>query len=297
MIHPETSQLFVCGGNNEDDVSVSTVMQYSILEDKWNCDYDHPVHPMISKRQLHTAVECDGLIYVIGGSCEYRTARGDLFSDNLASCEMFDVYTKQWSKLPPLHQARRSHSSVVHSGKDFKHVYALGGHYKKSAERYDILVRKWEIIPDLPRSRSNHHSVILAGGNGNSTILIIGGYSCDFGRGIIDPKSILQFHIEESKWSIASWSLPEKYHTSSVHLIHDEHRLSSLSLLICGGADGQRVGNSCLRIWLTESGEFIKMKMSDQGETFGSNVPLSTSDQDDMTVPTLPGCFYGAAAC
>lgn len=287
VLHSETSQIFVCGGyGNSDDkymeyMSQLSVIRYSILDDKW----EHTSSMRIA-RQHHSAVECDNLIYVIGGERYHK-----LGINTLTSCECFDIMANQWSDLPSLQKARRYHSSVVYKGceesikgREFKHIYVLGGNNQGSVERYDIIEKKWKFVTDMSQARWGHASVLFPGEDGSGLILIIGGglYSS------ADSKTILKYSISQNKWSNASWFLHEPRYYFSAHLLYDENYYNyykhhhqdddkpRLSLLICGGKNDKKTTFSCLRVWVTVSGEYIKM------------------DENEIT---LPSCALEAVAC
>lgn len=242
ILHADTSQIFICGGGELFDFA-SSIIQYSIVEDIWN---SMKLPSMHFARCNHTAVEHNSIIYVIGGENRYIIRK---------SCEAFNIVNNEWNDLPDLLNYHSRHSSVIHTTEGVTYVYAIGGSRSKSAERYNIVLRKWSQIADMLEERRNHCNVVLQN-IGNDSILAIGGHDDEY----LDShdnqhwSSVEQWCVNENKWSIAKWTLPEPRAQFSLH------KIENASLLICGGFNGKEPLSSCLQINFTESGEFIKIE-------------------------------------
>lgn len=93
-------------------------------------------------RYTHTSTILNEYVYVLGGRYFGCGESGVLFH-----CERFNLDTKHWEDMPPLHTRRCT--AVATSYKN--HVYIIGG-YKgegrcKSIERFDERRKCWDIIP------------------------------------------------------------------------------------------------------------------------------------------------------
>lgn len=250
-LHSDMSSIFICGGQDEKRNCLSSVIRYSILNDTWNCDV---LPSMIRARILHSSVEYNGSIFVIGG----KNYHGLI----LASCEIFNIVGNSWEFLPDMHQARSEHSSVFHDG----YVYALGGYNQyryesKKCERYNISSQMWNSIADMHRGECGHKSVVLSmahnridnaynvnSANSAALILTIGGFN---------SKAVQQYSVNDKEWSIVKWELPMQHSYSSIHMINDNDNTNSL--LLCGGWASGESQSSCWRIWLTNTGDCVKI--------------------------------------
>lgn len=219
-IHSETSSILICGGYGENGKVLSTVERYSIINDTWST-----MPSMRFARFDHTAVEWNGLIFIIGGYGPRGT---------MSSCEMFNITSNVWNDLPDMQVVRREHSSVAigvtssTSGAG-AHVYAIGGWGTKSVERYDIVAKKWNRIADLLNVRNNHSSIVLATGGSTqvATIFVIGGQEKDGGY-MGYCTDVEQYDINENKWINASWKMSIPLISISAHILNDRE------LLLCG---------------------------------------------------------------
>lgn len=264
VLHCDSSTIFVSGGSDKYGVPSSSMLRYSLTDNKWY--HGENGSGMRAHRAHHTAVEYNDLIFVIGG---YMSGL------HLSSCEVFDITKNTWSDLTHMKEGRCLHSSVVVNAIDnTTYIYAIGGVDNKRAERYDISSNQWSRIADMFVQRFYHKSIALSDSDNNKIILNLGGY---VGLAIANCTSIVeQYNVNENNWFIAKWELPTPRANFSMHILNDndddDHNHDQISVLICGG-EGERVKeemlSSCLRIWLTASGECVKCI-----EMVNVNIPL-----------------------
>jgi len=101
---------------------------------------------MTQQRCHACAAELDGKIYVIGGCHGNRP---------LASAEVYDPSTKQWTPMAPLNTSRTSAGIAVHDGK----LWVIGGvdgprgAILDSMECYDPLTNTWTSCVSMPEKR------------------------------------------------------------------------------------------------------------------------------------------------
>lgn len=125
---------------------------------------------MTIARSSHTATLLpSGKVLVAGGN-------KDIYSDNpLASAELYDPVTGNWSTTGSLTKARSSHTATLLStGK----VLVVGGFagfndYLASAELYDPLTGSWSTTGSLAVGRGFHTATLLA----SDKVLVVGGYA------------------------------------------------------------------------------------------------------------------------
>ena len=77
----------------------------------------HNIQPMQTPRQLLAAVNCNGIVYAIGGRC------GKKDSTALKSVEKFNSAGNQWNYVSDMNIGRCAHAAFVLRGK----VYVVGG--------------------------------------------------------------------------------------------------------------------------------------------------------------------------
>ncbi|XP_021928743.1 kelch-like protein 10 isoform X2 [Zootermopsis nevadensis] len=103
-------------------------------------------------------------IYVIGGSNGNRA---------LSSCRYFNVVTKTWHQVAPMHECR-SEVTVAVLGEI---LYAMGGcgllllEEQRTAEKYDFKTNQWSLIAPMNMDRCDADKIYVAGGCGNYLIL------------------------------------------------------------------------------------------------------------------------------
>ena len=128
---------------------------------------------MVVTRVGHEAVLLpNGQVLVAGGDV-YRNT-DDTRGVPLASAELYDPASRQWSATASMHAARDVFSaSPLPDGL----VLAVGGFELKggaglsSAEVYDPVARTWTLTPPLTEKRAWHEAVLLSDGR----VLVVGG--------------------------------------------------------------------------------------------------------------------------
>lgn len=100
--------------------------------------------PMRVARIGHCSCYINKKLYVFGGVTEDNEKQ-----ENLADVDVYDVKSKQWSSLAPMHK-KRSRFGLYYSNTDF--IYAFGGFMEcddesihNSIERYCISLNQWDI--------------------------------------------------------------------------------------------------------------------------------------------------------
>ena len=141
--------LYLIGGKSEK--ALSSVKKIKGLEEDWE-----DVASMQIPRTLLAAVNCDGLIYAIGGKS------GDESSSTLSSVESYDSVKNTWKYVSDLKTARHAHSACV-LGKKIYVVGGLGayGQTVKNIECYDPKSNTWNHVKDLDNEWYNHAVVAL----------------------------------------------------------------------------------------------------------------------------------------
>jgi hypothetical protein len=121
--------------------------------------------PILSGRNIHTATLLpNGNVLASAGRDEVGTS--------VASAELYDPTTGQWTATGPLAESRQSHSAMLlPSGK----VLVTGGQNSTGllagAELYDPTTGQWEDTGPLAQRRDNHTSTLLV----NGLVLVSGG--------------------------------------------------------------------------------------------------------------------------
>jgi N-acetylneuraminic acid mutarotase len=142
--------IYVVGGYPSTRISASTVQVYDAGSDSWQlaAPYPTPINHA-------SAVELDGMLYVIGG--QTTAGRGSYTS----AVHAFDPKTKSWIQRAPMPTARSSMALAVIDGK----LYVAGGRPPRGHDFavYDPKTDKWTVLPDLPTAR-NHMAAASIGG-------------------------------------------------------------------------------------------------------------------------------------
>lgn len=114
-------------------------------------------------RCYHGTVTIGYNIYCIGGFDGHNY---------LSQCMVFDVRTKCWQEIAPMHEARCHVAVAVHDGR----IYAIGGFdgavRLRSMEVYDPGSNQWTMLPSMHHRRSDGAACTLHG-----RIYAIGGFN------------------------------------------------------------------------------------------------------------------------
>ncbi|WP_187345264.1 kelch repeat-containing protein [Cystobacter ferrugineus] len=193
-------RVLVAGGAKSGSASVEEL--YDPAQGQWS-----RTGLMSTVRYDHAAVTLyNGKVLVAGGS----TSEGS--GPVLATAELYDPATGQWSATAPLNTARRNHTlSLLPDGL----VVAAGGVGAdgvplSSVEYYDALYARWLPAPSMSTGRTAHTATVLDNGN----LLIVGGLTQDPSLG---ATAELLDRSGSSRWFPAgSMAIARRDHTATL---------------------------------------------------------------------------------
>ena len=143
---------------------------YDLIKGQWS--YDNP--NMHSRRCYVSATTCRAKIYALGGASSVQLPNGDndiFFLQRLATAEVYDPISNNWTMLPPMNRIRSNACAVSHAGL----VYIIGGfdgtEILSSIEIYDPQTNQWTYGPSMLVRRSGLRAVVHKG-----KIYAMGGY-------------------------------------------------------------------------------------------------------------------------
>jgi hypothetical protein len=201
--------VLVAGGAKSSSASVEEL--YDPTQGVWS-----PTGRMSTPRYDHTAVVLpDGKVLVAGGGS------GESSGTVLATAEVYDPSTRQWSSTGSLLTARRNHTMTLLPDDRVLVTGGIGtdGVPLSSAELYEPTTGTWTSVADLSTGRSAHTATLLD----NGTVLVVGGLTQDAALG--DTTEL--FNPATSTWSSADrMSSPRRDHTAT--LLHGK-------VLVTGG--------------------------------------------------------------
>jgi len=164
-IAADTQQgVFYVTGGSDLNVPVSNVQAYDTRNNTWR-----ELPPMKTARFAHEAALINGQLYVVGGTGSSSSCT----PGGLASGEVYDFQTGQWSPIASLNQPRRYAVSAVardDPGRLFWLVFGgedgCTGAPLNSAEIYDVANNRW-FVPDgsfaMPTARTFFNGATLGG--------------------------------------------------------------------------------------------------------------------------------------
>ena len=170
-----SGQVLVTGGHRDevsDDDPLASAELYNPLTGTWA-----PVSDMISPRVKHQAtLLVSGKVLVTGG-CPF-----DGSCEGLASTEIYNPATGQWTYAAWMTQGRRGHTAtrlvtgeiLVTGGVGFCSPCGVG---VPSAEIYDPTTDTWRPAADMNAPRVGHEATLLTSG----LVLVTGGCGRDYG--------------------------------------------------------------------------------------------------------------------
>jgi N-acetylneuraminic acid mutarotase len=153
-------KLYVIGGrmrasaeashfNDHEDTALTEVFDTSA--GRWSRAAAAP-----TARNSAASAVIDGKIYVVGGRQAIRQPDGSLRQVNVATLEVFDPATGQWTTRAPMPQAQGGLAAAAYAGK----LFVFGGEQwvpeqKVFAEAwvYDPAADRWSALPPLPTPR------------------------------------------------------------------------------------------------------------------------------------------------
>jgi N-acetylneuraminic acid mutarotase len=169
----------------------------------------------------------DGKVLIAGG-----TDDGDLAS-TLASAELYDPATGNWSVTGSLNASRIFHTAtMLPNGK----VLVAGG-YKwppvslRSAELYDPATRTWSVTGNLNAARDAHSATLLP----NGKVLVAGGEDWNGACSPLCPPPLNLNAAELYDPNTATWNNTE--HLNSARPRHTATLLQNGKVLVAGGGD------------------------------------------------------------
>jgi N-acetylneuraminic acid mutarotase len=142
--HPEASHF-----NDHEDTALTEV--FDTGTGRWSRAAAAP-----TARNSAASAVIDGKIYVAGGRQAIKQPDGSLRQVNVATLEVFDPATGQWSARAPMPQAQGGLAAAAHGGK----LFVFGGEQwvpqrKVFSESwvYDPATDRWSALPSLPTPR------------------------------------------------------------------------------------------------------------------------------------------------
>lgn len=153
-------KLYVIGGrvrasaqashfNDHEDTSLTEV--FDTRTGRWS-----RAAPAPTARNSAASAVIDGKIYVVGGRRAIKQPDGSLRQVNVATLEVFDPATGQWTTRAPMPQAQGGLAAAAHAGR----LMVFGGEQwvpeqKVFAESwvYDPATDRWSALPPLPTPR------------------------------------------------------------------------------------------------------------------------------------------------
>lgn len=166
------SRLYVVGGYHESGfISQGRLFEYDFRRGNWEAK-----RTMLTPRGAHVAVVFGGKIYAIGG------ANG---GSGVATNEVYDPATNQWTQLAPMPTAREHLAAAVIDSL----IYVVGGRVSSfignlvnlpALEAYSPATNTWRTLPDMPTPRGG-----LAAAAMNGKLYVFGGeYFTSSGSGV-----------------------------------------------------------------------------------------------------------------
>lgn len=197
--------------------SLTYVEAYDTRADRWiRVAEEDPFGP----RAYHGCAVIGERIYCIGG---YDGV------EHFNTCRMFDVRTREWSEIAPLHSARCYVGVAVVAGL----VYACGGFNGQArlntAERYDPATNQWTMLRPMNAIRSDADACEL-----NGRVYVTGGFN---GQECLN--SVEYYDVAEAEWYVVPPMLTRRSGVSCVAMRG--------MLYVMGGFNGMTRMNTCER--------------------------------------------------
>jgi hypothetical protein len=143
-------EIYVTGGEDEDDYPLSSVEKYSPSSDTWSV-----VSSLPEPRSDHAAVALESTLYVLGGIEGVDPASGVT-----ASVLKLDSVQGIWNAVAPMPEPRFDDASCVVGSE----IYVFGGcHEQESVFKYDTRVNEWSTLAPMPISDHGMSAIELGG--------------------------------------------------------------------------------------------------------------------------------------
>lgn len=135
--------------NDHDDTALTEV--FDTGAGRWSRAAAAP-----TARNSAASAVIDGKIYVVGGRQAIRQPDGSLRQVNVATLEVFDPATGEWTTRAPMPQAQGGLAAAAHAGK----LFVFGGEQWVPQQKvfseswvYDPAADRWSALPALPTPR------------------------------------------------------------------------------------------------------------------------------------------------
>ena len=142
--------LYVLGGkaNNK---CLSSVERTRNLKEQWQ-----QVQPMQTSRDWLAVVNCNGIIYAIGGQFGEESKTASI------TVERYDANKDKWSYVSSMITERSKHAACVMNNK----IYVVGGmnasgEVVKTIECYNPLTDSWTVVGEIDANLFQHSIVAL----------------------------------------------------------------------------------------------------------------------------------------
>ena len=193
VVEAVDGKLYVIGGrvratpdashfNDHEDSSLTEV--FDLRSGRWSRAADAP-----TARNSAASAVIDGRIYVAGGRQASRQPDGSLRQANVATLEVFDPATGEWTTRAPMPQAQGGLGATSHDGK----LLVFGGEQWVPQQRvfaeawsYDPATDRWSALPPLPTPRHG-----LGAGTIGNRIHVVGGATRAGGNAATDVHEVL----------------------------------------------------------------------------------------------------------
>jgi hypothetical protein len=207
----------------------------------WRCDLARgawrQLPPLPTPRSRTRAVECGGLIYVVGGY-----VGGGATPGNTGACEAYDPATDAWTRRAPMPTPRHGHTLVVLGG---RLVVTGGGDGETArAETYDPSTNTWTSLSPCPRV----YPLEASGGSDGPRRP----FNLLFHEAVVWDDRVLHFGArEDAPIPVLSWDPARDAWHIEVERGPLRHRMASArlgsTLYLLGGESSAREGPHALR--------------------------------------------------
>jgi len=186
----------------------------------------------------------------ISGGGSRVLAAGGVNSSVTNTAELYNESANTWTSTPNMNAARFKHaSSILSDGR----VLVTGGSNNAnettqftSTEIYDPVANTWTTKASMNTAREEHLQVTFTDSNGNSKVMVIGGYK--YGTGVLKSTEI--YDPSTDTWSAGpdmAYTRDWTYNPTNALLLHDGR------ILVVGGdyTNDSEVYNPSTNTWTT----------------------------------------------
>jgi hypothetical protein len=248
-------EIYVCGGENDEDGTLSSAERYSPVSDTWSA-----VTPLPVARSRHAVVAVGSDVYVLGGA---------MMNELTASAIKFDSVLDTWTEVAPMPNAM-SECATCAVGSD---IYVFGGNSIQrggdvSVLKYDTMENTWSTLAPMPSARF-HHSVSVLDG-----LVYVVGDREPYSQGI------LQYNPASDAWRTLSPGLAPNYFGSSFVLGGYLYATGGLN----NSASVERY-DVAMGTWMS-TGNLLEGRVGFCAVTIGSVGPAEEEDIFDKLITT-----------